>query len=167
MSGSEIQSPQSYEPEDIQQILQIALAQQNDQQQGELSKEQLWEIAEDLNISRDCLQAAEQDWFTKKITQQKRRAFNEYRQDQLKQKGIKCLILNGLLISLDFINAHHLSWSLYILLLWSSWFALNVWKTYQSKGEEYEEAFRSWERRSELKQIFSNIRDSISKAWQN
>jgi hypothetical protein len=51
--------------------------------------------------------------------------------------------------------------------LWSSWFALNVWKTYQSKGEEYEEAFRSWERRSELKQIFTNIRDSISKAWQS
>ena len=167
MAGPEIQTPQFYEPEDVQQILQIALSNNEDQQIEELSRDQLWEIAEELNISRERLAIAEKDWLEQKLTQNKRQAFDIYRQEQLKQKLIKYAIFNIFFLSLNLLIAGNLSWSLYILLFWSLWLALKAWKTYQSQGEEYENAFRSWERRHELKQIFGNIWDGIRKAWQS
>lgn len=166
MAGSEIQTPQFYEPEEVQQILKIALTNNQEQQLEELSREQLCEIAEELNISRERLAAAEKNWLEQKITQNKRQAFDIYRQEQLKQTGIKYAIFNIFFLSLNWLISGNLSWSLYLLLFCSLWLALKAWKTYQSQGEEYENAFRSWERRHELKQMFGNIWDSIRKAWQ-
>lgn len=166
MSASELETTQSYEPEEIQQILQLAIARQDYQQEGELSREQLWEIAAELNISGECVQAAEQDWLEQKLTQTKRQAFDAYRQEQLKHRIVKYAIVNTFFLTLNFVSVHNFSWSLYILLIWGLFISLNIWKTYQNKGEEYEQAFRSWERRHELKQTFTTLWDSIRKAWE-
>ena len=53
MTVSEAKSSRSYYQEDIQQILQIAIARQV--QDAEFSHEQLLEIAAELEISPECL----------------------------------------------------------------------------------------------------------------
>ncbi len=156
--------PEYYSPEDIQQILHLAIARQGDRE--ELSREQLWEIADELDLDRNTLQAAERDWLQGKVVQQKRQAFNLYRRNKLKQKITKYLIVNTFLVSLNIVAAGTLTWSLYILLFWGLGLALSAWKTFQSEGEEYERAFQRWDFQNQVKQTVTTFWDKLQQAWQ-
>jgi hypothetical protein len=165
MSDSPIQYPEVYSSEDIQQIIQIALARQGEN--DELTRQQLWEIADELNIDLQTLQAAETQWLQSKTTSQKRQAFDLYRYNIFKQKTIKFLIANGFLMSLNFIATGGLSWSLYILLFFGFGLTHNWWKTFHAKDEEYERAFQRWSFRNEVKQTFSTIWQKLYQSWQS
>ncbi|MDJ0632197.1 MAG: 2TM domain-containing protein [Xenococcaceae cyanobacterium MO_188.B29] len=156
--------PESYSPEDLQQILYLAIARQGNQE--ELSREQLWEIADELDIDKNTLQAAEREWLQEKAITKKRQAFNLYRRNKLKQKTAKYLILNTFLISFNLIVAGAITWSLYIVLIWGLALALSAWKTFQSEGEEYERAFQRWDFQNQVKQTVTTFWDKLQKAWQ-
>lgn len=165
MTASEPQTPHSYRQEEIQQILQLAIARQT--YQGEFTREQLLEIASELEISPECLQAAEQDWFNQQIEHQKRQAFDNYRWGRLKQKTGKYLIANTFLVTLDLIGNGAFDWSHYILLLWGLGLTLGAWQTYQSRGEEYEQAFLKWERKHQLRRSAKLFWERLQRALQN
>ena len=80
MTDSPLQYPEVYDSEDVQQILQIALARKGEE--DELTRQQLWEIAAELDIDTTTIQAAEQDWLERKTIDQNRRAFDLYRRDR-------------------------------------------------------------------------------------
>ena len=156
--------PDSYSQEDIQQILQIAIA--NHHAEEELSRQQLWEIATELDISHATIQAAERDWLEQKVITQRRHAFDLYRRQKFKQKFTKYAIVNAFLLSFNLIAAGSLSWSLYILLFWGLGIALSGWKAYQSQGEEYERAFQRWSFQNEVKQTVATVWTRLQQAWQ-
>ncbi|MGK7932042.1 MAG: 2TM domain-containing protein [Microcystaceae cyanobacterium] len=149
------QSLPTYCQEDAQQILQLAIAQKMNQE--ELSKEQLWEIAEELDIDAATLVEAEQEWFKQRQMLQKRQEFDLYRRENLKHRLTRFGIVNGFLITLNLISGGVLSWSLYILLIWGMKVTLNIWQTYQQRGEAYEQAFERWNVKNEVKESISNI----------
>ena len=165
MSDSPVQYPEIYSSEDVQQIIQIALARQGEE--DELTRTQLWEIADELNIDLQTLQLAENQWLQYKDISQKRQAFDLYRRDRFKQKTIKYSIVNGFFITLNLIATGGLSWSLYILLFFGLGLALDGWKTFHSKDEEYERAFQRWSFQNEVKQTFNNIWQKLYRSWQN
>lgn len=164
MTASENKITRSYHQEDIQQILQIAIARQA--YEGEFSREQLLEIAAELEISPECLQVAEREWLAQQADLQKRQDFNAYRRGQLQKRFGNYAIVNSFLVLLNLVNAGELSWSLYILLFWGLGLGLNAWNTYQSKGEEYERAFHKWHRQHQLKQSLNTALNKWLKAWQ-
>jgi hypothetical protein len=165
MSASELQPQEIYTPEEVQQILHLAIARTGDR--GELSREQLVEIATELDIDANALQLAEQDWLSQRHLNKKRLEFNVYRRDILKQKAIRYLIVNGFLITIDFISGGALSWSIYLLLLWGLGLSLDTWKTFQSKGEAYELAFQRWNLKNEMKQSVTSFWNWLKKTWQS
>lgn len=146
----------TYRQEDAQQILQLAIAQKMNRE--ELSKAQLWEIAEELDIDVEILVEAEQQWLKQRQTLQKRQEFDLYRRETLKQKLVRYGIVNGFLVGLNFMSSSGLSWSLYVLLIWGMKITLDIWQTYQQSGEAYEKDFERWSVKNEFKQ-------SISKIW--
>ncbi len=156
--------PDSYSQEDIQQILQLAIA--NHYTEEELSREQLWEIAAELDISNASIQAAERNWLEQKVIDRQRHAFDLHRRQKFKQKFTKYAIVNTFLVSFNLITAGTLSWSLYILLFWGLGIALSGWKAYQSKGEEYEKAFQRWSFQNEVKKTVANVWTRLQQAWQ-
>lgn len=159
MTITDNQPTQSYSSEAVQEILQLAIASQvND---NELSKQQLTEIAADLGISPDSLAIAEQQWLQGQILQQQRQEFERYRQGQFKQKLIKYLIVNSFLAAIDYLMSPSLSWSLYVMLLWGLNLSLNAWKTFQSEGPEFEQAFERWQRQYELKRSWQNFWEQV------
>ncbi len=158
------QYPDSYSQEDLQQILNIAIARHHTDEQ--LSRQQLWEIASELDISNDIIQAAEKDWLEQKLVDRQRHAFNLCRRQKFKQKLTKFAIVNIFLVSLNVIAAGSLSWSLYILLFWGLGIALNGWKAYQTQGEEYERAFQRWSFQNEVKQTVSTVWTRLQKTLQ-
>jgi hypothetical protein len=155
MTVSKTNIIRSYHQEDIQQILNLAIARQaND---GEFSREQLVEIAGELGISTETLREAEQEWLIQQDQRQKHHAFNLYRRSQLKKRFGKYLIVNSFFVGLNWLSSGALSWSLYILLFWGLWLGLNAWHTYQAQGEEYERAFQKWYRRHQLTNFAQTI----------
>ena len=162
MSVFETKITRSYQQEDIQQILNLAIARQDNVE--EFSHEQLVEIANELGISTASLLEAERDWLLQKGEQQKRNDFNLYRQSKLKRRFGKYLIINSFLVGLNFLSNGQLSWSLYILLFWSLSLGLNTWNTYQLQGEEYEQAFKKWHRKYQLTQSISTRINNWMKA---
>lgn len=134
----------TYQQEDIQEILQIAIARHA--YEGEFSRAQLLEIADELAIPTEYLQAAEQEWRDRQSGLQQRQAFNAYRRQKFHNKLGKYLIVNGFFLAIDFLSSGTLSWSRYLLLCSGLGISLHAWNTFQLSGEAYEKAFRSWER---------------------
>lgn len=146
----------SYTQEEIQEILQLATARQFNQ--GDFSREQLKEIAAELAISPESLAAAEQEWLRQKPIQQKRHLFDLYRQQKVKAKVSRYLVVNGFFLALNQLSSGHLSWSLYILLFWGLGLALYVVNDFFLQGEAYEQALSKWEFGQDLKRsINKNI----------
>lgn len=85
MSASEMQPQQTYSQEDVQNILQLAIAKKTDP--GELSREQLWEIAAELDIDNESMQAAEREWLNSRFLDKKRQEFCYLSTRSLKTKN--------------------------------------------------------------------------------
>ncbi|MDJ0678018.1 MAG: 2TM domain-containing protein [Calothrix sp. MO_167.B42] len=154
----------SYSQEDVQQILQLAIARQAEDPDREFSYEQLLEIAGELNIPLDSLQRAEREWGERRGEIQKRQEFNSYRLGKFKKQLGQYAIVNTLLLVLDLIGGGGLSWSLYVLIGWGIGVGLNAWNTLQTQGEDYEMAFQKWERKRQIKSSFNNLVDKFLKA---
>ncbi|MEY4517907.1 MAG: hypothetical protein RLZZ499_506 [Cyanobacteriota bacterium] len=156
--------PDSYRQEDIQAILNLAIA--NHHTDEELSRQQLWEIAAELDISNSMIQAAEKSWLEQKTIDRQRSAFNLVRRQKFQQKLTKYAIVNTFLVSFNFILAGTLSWSLYVLLFWGLGVALSGWKAYQSSGEEYERAFQRWSFQNDVKQTVATVWTKVQQVLQ-
>ena len=149
-------SLRSYSQEDVQQILQLAIARQVDDNDQEFSYQQILEIATELQISPDILQQAERDWLGKQNEVEQRQAFNLYRQSKFKKRLGNYAIINVFFLAMDLISGG-LSWSLYILLACGLAIALDIWNTFQTKGEDYEIAFQRWNRNHQIKQTINTV----------
>ncbi len=164
MPDNPLQYPESYSPDEIQEILNGAIA-ANDNSEL-LTRKNLLEIARELNIDCNTLEVAEQKWLEQKAIYRQRQAFNLHRRQQFRQKSTKFLIVNGFLVSLDLMSGGTLSWSLYILLIWGLGLTLNGWKTFQSKGEEYERAFQRWSFQNQVKHTVVKLWARLQQKWQ-
>jgi hypothetical protein len=152
-----------YSQEDVQQILQLAIARQaNDEK--EFSGEVLLEIAAELDISPECLKLAEDDWLAKQGEIQHREAFNIHRQRRFKMRAGNYVIFNTFLIMMDLLTGGGINWSLYFVLFWGMLVGLDGWNTFQTKGEDYEAAFQKWYRKHQLKRSFNNLVNKFLKA---
>ena len=152
----------TYDQEEIQQILQIAIARQA--YQGEFTHEQLLEIAAELEISPQCLQAAEKEWLIQQSDNQKQQEFNKFRRGKLQKRMEKYAISNSFLLLLDLVSGGGISWSLYILLFWGLFLGLDVWNNFSSQGDDYEKAFQKWQRQHQIKQSINTFLDKLLKA---
>ena len=149
-------SLRSYSQEDVQQILQLAIARQVDDNDQEFSYQQILEIATELQISPDILQQADRDWLGKQNEVEQRQAFNLYRQSKFKKRLGNYAIINVFFLAMNFISGG-LSWSLYILLGCGLAISLDIWNTFQTKGEDYEIAFQRWNRNHQIKQTINTV----------
>lgn len=165
MSVPENQMAQLYHQEDIQQILQLAIARQD--RREEMSRKELLEIAAELDIPLENLELAEREWFHRKGELEKRQEFNLYRRNKFKKKFGSYLIVNTALMLLNLIGAGTLSWSLYVLLFWGLGLGLNVWNVYQQTEEEYEQAFQKWYSQNNFRRSLNSLWNQVNKVWQS
>lgn len=163
MSDAKFTPPQLYTPEEVQQILHLAIARQVTQ--GEMTREQLLEIAAEMEIKTQDLEAAEQNWYTQQLLDRKRQKFNLYQQEKFKNQAVRYLIINGFLITFNLMSVGTLSWAIYPLFLMGLPLSLTAWRTFQVKGEAYEQAFQRWQLKDEIKQSFFYVWTRIRRAW--
>ncbi|MEG4233214.1 2TM domain-containing protein [Microcoleus sp. Pol11C3] len=165
MATHETQISQVYGSEDAQGILQLAIARRQDE--GELSRVQLFEIAAELGISEQDIVAAEQQWLATRGEVQEKRVFNAFRRRKLQKNVTKYGIINTFLVLFNLAAAHELSWSLFILLTWGLGLSLNAWNVYQTEGEEYEKAFGRWRLKKQVGESIGTATNKFMKWLQS
>lgn len=146
----------SYTQDDVQQILQLAISRQVNDNNQEFSYQQILEIAKELQISPDNLQQAERDWLVKQSEVEQRQAFNLYRRSKFKKRLGNYAIINIFFLAMDSLSGG-ISWSLYILVASALAISLDIWNTFQTKGEDYEIAFQRWNRNHQIKQTINTV----------
>jgi len=165
MATNESQISQIYGSEDAQGILQLAIARRQDE--GELSRVQLFEIAAELGISEQDIVAAEQQWLATRGEFQEKLVFNSYRRGKLRKNLTKYGIVNTFLVLFNLAGSHELSWSLFILLTWGLGLSLNAWNVYQTEGEDYEQAFQRWRLKKQVGESIGTATDKLMKWLQS
>jgi isopenicillin N synthase-like dioxygenase len=158
--------PKFYTQEDIQEILQIAIARQTDESDEAFTKEQLLEIAMELGIDATDITQAEKTWVSQQNINQKQQEFQLYRRSKLQKKLTRFIVINSLFVSTNLIFVGYVSWSLYIISVWGINIAIAAWKTYQTEGEEYQQELQKWQRDRDIKKSLNNIWTRIQQAWQ-
>lgn len=153
-----------YSQEEVQEILKLAIARQTDDNNREFTYQQLQEIALDLDIPVDTLQVAEKDWQNKQGEIQQRLVFDSFLRSRFKKRVGNYAIVNGVIVLLDLLTGGGISWSIYIILFWGMFVSLDAWNTFQMKGEDYEAAFQSWNRKYQIKRSFNNLVNKFLKA---
>jgi len=131
----------TYDSEDIQQILQMALAQK---QEGEFSHEQLVEMASELNISPHLLEKAEQQLLTQRSEQHQRRAFNNSRRQGFSAHLLSFVAVNSFLILLNLFTSPSYFWAIFPLLGWGLGLFFHGRSVSRNKGKAYDQAFQKW-----------------------
>ncbi|WP_318698526.1 MULTISPECIES: 2TM domain-containing protein [unclassified Roseofilum] len=166
MSGSSSPISRSYRQEDLQQILQLAIARQNHLE--EFSYEQLVEIATELEISPEQLKAAEQEWLDKQGKLKHRKEFDIQRYQTLKKDAGKYIIANSFLVLINLVSVGTLSWSIYVVLTWGLLLGLKTWNTYQMTDVEYEQEFQKWYNRNQIKEVAQKTWEKVSQVlWKS
>lgn len=146
----------SYSQDDVQQILRLAIIRQT-QNQDDLSRDQLLEIAEDMHISPSELAEAERLWLIQKDQLGMQQQFDQHRQQRFQQKAIKYGIVTGFVMVIDCLVGGGLGFSLYVAAGLGLGLAMAGRRTYGLQGEEYEQRFRNWRRRRALKQSVDGL----------
>ncbi|MBX2862522.1 MAG: 2TM domain-containing protein [Leptolyngbyaceae cyanobacterium MAG.088] len=149
-----------YRMEDAQRILQLAIAQETES--GELSRQQLLEIAEELNISPTTLQTAEQQWHIMKGQAEDHRLFQQQRRQKLQSQLVRYGIIVGFLVVMDVLTPGgtflgHLGFSLYVALFWGLGLSLQTWRTMQTSGERYERDINKWRRKRSMQKTINGV----------
>lgn len=147
MAEPESSLSRSYSQEEIQEILQLAIAKQD--QDRDFSAQQLQEIAVELGISPDAIAKAEETWQTQGIVSRHRQEFELYRRTKWQKDLGNFAITNVFLLSFDLINTGHPSWSLYVVLFWSMKLARQAWNQYKASPEDYQKALQKWHRQQQ------------------
>ncbi len=122
----------TYDSEDVEKILQIALARKH---KGEFSREQLLEMAAELGISPNVLEKTEQKWLIQQKQERSQRRFNTSRRRSFWGHLVSYLAVNLFLIVLNLITSPSYFWAIFPLLGWGLGLFFHWWSVYQSKVE--------------------------------
>ncbi|MBU6228419.1 MAG: hypothetical protein KGQ93_01830 [Cyanobacteria bacterium REEB459] len=143
-----------YAAADVQQILQIAIARQSDS--GELSRDQLLEVAEELGITAATLAAAEQDWQVQKHDLANRSAFDRDRRQRFHHGLAQGLIFASFLTIFNGLTGGYLTWLIYLVVgPWALKLTWDGWRIYRPNEYSYNREFRRWQWRQRLGRSFN------------
>jgi hypothetical protein len=161
MNSSESSLTRSYSQEDVQQILNIALAQHPDAGTA-LSYAQLLEIADELRIPAATIEQAQSKWLVQQSSANKLQEFDAHRRSKFQDKLGKYLITNACLVGLNFLMGFGVPWSLYIAICWGMGVGLDAWKLFfQRQGQGYDRAFQNWERKQKIQKSITGLIDKL------
>lgn len=145
-----------YPAEDAQQILQIAIAQQTET--GELSRQQLLEIAEELGISAQTLLAAEQEWQIRKSELKDQKLFDQHRRQRLQHRLVRYGIVSVFFLGLRLILGGWFTPVLYVVLgSWALTLAWDAWRIYTDNEFSYRQEFERWRRQKQVKRAVNRF----------
>jgi hypothetical protein len=145
-----------YPAEDAQQILNLAIARQIES--GELSRRQLLEIAEELGISAQTLQEAEQEWEVKKYEIADRQLFDQQRKNQFQHGLARFGVFGIFLLGFNLLLGGGITWLLYLIFgPWALKLVWDGWRIYRPNEYAYTKEFQNWRRKKRMERAVNGV----------
>lgn len=146
-----------YSHDEVQEILHLAIARQS--AAGELSRQQLLEIGDELGLTEQDIQRAEDEWRSLDNEAKDRKVFCHYRRLQFRQHVIKYLIVNGFFFPLNYFLAGGWTfpWSWFVAIIWGMLLTLDGWSAMQIEGLSFERRYQKWRRKRLLSRSVSQF----------
>jgi hypothetical protein len=114
--------------EDIQQILERAMAHQQ-----EFSRQQLEGMAAELEIPSDLLQISEQEWRAAQVASQQEQKVQNHQRRGFKAHLIPFLAVNSCMVVLNLLTCPQNFWAIYPITGWGIGLTAHGWKAYRTK----------------------------------
>ena len=121
----------TYNSEEMQQILEVAFKRK---QQGEYTREQIIEIASELGVSSESLQAAEQEWLKNDVEVKKEKMSHTQQRKEFKSHLFAFMAINGFLVLLNLVVSPGYFWAIYPMLGWGLGLLLHGIKVYTNNS---------------------------------
>jgi hypothetical protein len=150
----------TYSEEQVDQILRYALARKTNGQA--LTRQQVYEIASEMNISETDFLASVQEWQSQQLVCKELAEFDKYKKKSFQSNVLKYAIVNSFLVALNLLTSGKIGWAVYPLLFWGLGVALDAWVTYQPESEEYEKKFQKWLRKRKQNKLAAQITGKLT-----
>ncbi|MFN3362222.1 MAG: 2TM domain-containing protein [Pseudanabaenaceae cyanobacterium] len=151
---------ESYTELEVQQILQRALL--RSQKTGEkLSRAQVEEIARELGVSPEDFALAEQEWQRERELQSDLTEFIQIARRQFRDGLVTYVVVNGVLLILNFLTARGITWAIYPLLLWGVFVALDAWSVFVTDGAMFERRFQTWYKQRQQERLTKELQQKL------
>jgi len=121
----------TYNSEEMQQILEVAFKRK---QQGEYTREQIIEIASELGVSSESLQAAEKEWLKNNVKVKKEQMSHSQQRKEFKSHLFAFMAINGFLVILNLGVSPGYFWAIYPMLGWGLGLLFHGIKVYTSNS---------------------------------
>ncbi len=131
-----------YDEDEAEQILKIAAKRMGNI--GSVPRDQLLATASELGISPEELEEAEVEFQKTKNELSERRAFDIAHRQGFFASFSTYVVINALLMVIDFRADGRTSWALWPLLMWGIGIAFHAYSTFAKGSEKYEEEFDEW-----------------------
>lgn len=166
---------QLYSNEDVQGILNLAIARQAEA--GELTRQQLFEIADELGLSTQEIQRAEDEWRLMRNEPRDREAFCRYRRVQFRQHAIRYALMGSFaILSLGVLfQLGTPAWGLIFLsvgpgvffFVWTIALLLDGLSALQTEGDSFERRYQLWKRKRLVKRSINYVAGRSSRILNN
>ncbi len=148
--------PKRYSEEESRRILQEALEHQNNER--EFSREQLLEMAEELDISPDNLARAEEKWLNETKIDEELLEFNRHRRQQFNQQCISYGIVMTFLFFINLFTSPEFFWVVFPLLGWGMALAFQFAEVRKMGGQTYEKELEKWRTKRQIEGSTKRLR---------
>ncbi len=126
-----------YRSEDVQKILQLAMAQKAEGR--DFSRQELLEMAAELGISSEAIALAEKQLMQeseKQLTKQALNNMSNSRRRKFQTHLFLYLIVNTFLVVIDFMPDHRLNWAFWPIAGWGLGLAFDALDTFQRSNDD-------------------------------
>lgn len=125
--------------EDVDEILMLALRRQ-DTADGDLRR-RLTSSAQELGISDEDLKQAEVEYLKNKAETKEFLEFKDRQRRELKEHVFAYVIVNALLVAINWFTSGGLTWVVWPILGWGVGLAFHAWSALNSDSESFQEEF--------------------------
>ena len=131
--------------EDVDEILKLALRQQG---HGDSNlRQRLSASAEELGISEDALQRAEEAYLEQKDAEREFVEFRRRQRREFRDHLFMYLTVNAFLVGMNFYRDGEIGWAVWPILGWGIGVACHAWQALNSQSEPFQEEFEKFKQK--------------------
>ena len=131
--------------EDVDEILKLALRRQG--RCDEDLRNRLLAAAEELGISPDELQSAEEEYVKTKEEKTEFLEFHKRQVREFREHFFAYIIINTMLVVINFMTSQTVNWAIWPILGWGIGLAFHAWGSLNTGSDSFQEEFANFRRK--------------------
>ncbi|WP_158409118.1 2TM domain-containing protein [Fimbriimonas ginsengisoli] len=143
----------SYTDSEAEQILRLAA----NHSTGAIDKSRLLQMADELGLSHEAVQLAEQQVIAERTAIAERTEFDVQHRKAFFSHLTSYLVSCGGMVLFNLVTDHHITWAIWPIIGWGIGIAFHIHETFAKGSEDYEEEFQKWRTKRGLSRTTGSV----------